>query len=255
MPFKSKAQQRFMFAAESRGEVPKGTARRWAHHTPDIKSLPEKKHTKKAMLYVLVSKLQKRAALQKITDHLAKRADANAAPQTPQTGPMQPMQAGQPSSVAMAPRKSDDIAKNISQFGSTHRGRAAYERLAQYRRGAVRGYAAASQPDAKKRFQQALGKSGEVTDKECPGSKLRSKGKGRGLGFGKGKGPIGVPIVEKEAGSDQRIGTPFMDGFIRACIERDLSGEQMADILEKAAECSGTLGDEARGMIDRMLKL
>ncbi len=43
MPFKSKAQQRWMFAAEDRGEVPKGTAERWADHTPDMKELPEKK--------------------------------------------------------------------------------------------------------------------------------------------------------------------------------------------------------------------
>jgi len=43
VPFKSKAQQRFMFAAEARGDVPKGTAERWAHHTKDIKSLPERK--------------------------------------------------------------------------------------------------------------------------------------------------------------------------------------------------------------------
>lgn len=42
MPFKSKAQQRWMFAAESRGELPKGTAREWAHHTPNIKKLPER---------------------------------------------------------------------------------------------------------------------------------------------------------------------------------------------------------------------
>lgn len=41
MPFKSKAQQRFMFAAESRGEVPKGTAKEWAHKTKSIKALPE----------------------------------------------------------------------------------------------------------------------------------------------------------------------------------------------------------------------
>jgi len=31
-----------MFAAESRGELPKGTAKRWARETPDIKKLPEK---------------------------------------------------------------------------------------------------------------------------------------------------------------------------------------------------------------------
>lgn len=52
MPFKSKAQQRWMFAAEARGELPKGTAREWADHTPNIKDLPErikKKKRKKAM--------------------------------------------------------------------------------------------------------------------------------------------------------------------------------------------------------------
>lgn len=49
MPFKSKAQQRFMFAAEERGDVEKGTAKEWAHKTKDIKHLPEKvKHKKTA---------------------------------------------------------------------------------------------------------------------------------------------------------------------------------------------------------------
>lgn len=42
MPFRSKRQQRFMFAAEARGELAPGTARRWAHHTRDLKHLPEK---------------------------------------------------------------------------------------------------------------------------------------------------------------------------------------------------------------------
>lgn len=50
MPFQSKSQQRYMFAAESRGDLPKGTARRWAHHTPDMKALPEKKDEKKAAM-------------------------------------------------------------------------------------------------------------------------------------------------------------------------------------------------------------
>jgi hypothetical protein len=48
MPFKSKAQQRFMFAAEERGDVPKGTAREWAHKTKSIKKLPERVHHKKS---------------------------------------------------------------------------------------------------------------------------------------------------------------------------------------------------------------
>lgn len=42
MPFKSKKQARFMFSAEARGEVPKGTAERFASETPSIKRLPEK---------------------------------------------------------------------------------------------------------------------------------------------------------------------------------------------------------------------
>lgn len=43
MPFKSKAQRRWMFAAEARGEVPKGTARRWARETKkQHKKLPER---------------------------------------------------------------------------------------------------------------------------------------------------------------------------------------------------------------------
>ena len=42
MPFKSKAQQRFMFAAQARGDLPKGTAEEWARATPNIKSLPQR---------------------------------------------------------------------------------------------------------------------------------------------------------------------------------------------------------------------
>jgi len=46
MPFKSKAQMRWMFAAEERGEIPKGTAKRWAEHTKNIDKLPERKRKK-----------------------------------------------------------------------------------------------------------------------------------------------------------------------------------------------------------------
>jgi hypothetical protein len=41
MPFKSKAQQRFMFA-----KMPK-VAKRWAKHTPSIKRLPKRKGKKR----------------------------------------------------------------------------------------------------------------------------------------------------------------------------------------------------------------
>ncbi len=46
MPFKSKAQMRLFFAKESRGELPKGTARRFAHETKSISKLPERKKKK-----------------------------------------------------------------------------------------------------------------------------------------------------------------------------------------------------------------
>ena len=57
MPFKSKAQQRFMFAAEDRGEVPEGTAKRWADHTPDLKKLPEKKGNSQKLAVLFAEKI------------------------------------------------------------------------------------------------------------------------------------------------------------------------------------------------------
>lgn len=45
-PFKSKKQMRKFFAMENRGELPKGTAKRWAKETPNIKKLPLRKKKK-----------------------------------------------------------------------------------------------------------------------------------------------------------------------------------------------------------------
>jgi hypothetical protein len=47
MPYKSKAQQRLFFAKEARGELPKGTAKKWAHETKNIKALPNRKKKRK----------------------------------------------------------------------------------------------------------------------------------------------------------------------------------------------------------------
>lgn len=41
VPYKSKSQERLFFAKEARGELPKGTAKEWAHKTKNIKKLPE----------------------------------------------------------------------------------------------------------------------------------------------------------------------------------------------------------------------
>jgi hypothetical protein len=43
MPYESKSQMKKFFAMEDRGELPEGTAREWAHHTPHLKKLPEHK--------------------------------------------------------------------------------------------------------------------------------------------------------------------------------------------------------------------
>ena len=47
MPFKSKAQRKFMYVAEARGNVPKGTAKRWERDTPKGKKLPARKRKSK----------------------------------------------------------------------------------------------------------------------------------------------------------------------------------------------------------------
>lgn len=46
MPFKSKAQMRAAFGGYL-GDEMKSRARKWAHETPDLKSLPERKSDKK----------------------------------------------------------------------------------------------------------------------------------------------------------------------------------------------------------------
>ena len=45
MPLKSKAQMRFLFAAQKRGEIPEGTAEKFVKETPQakLKRLPEYK--------------------------------------------------------------------------------------------------------------------------------------------------------------------------------------------------------------------
>ena len=51
MPFKSKAQQRWMYAAEDRGEVPEGTAEEWSDET-DFDEIPEKVKKKEKRAHV-----------------------------------------------------------------------------------------------------------------------------------------------------------------------------------------------------------
>lgn len=77
-----------MFAAEARGDVAKGTAKRWAAHTPNMKKLPERKTDdaeKKAFVSEFVLACARRgitapadvaAAAEKFAAELEKRAGA-----------------------------------------------------------------------------------------------------------------------------------------------------------------------------------
>jgi superfamily II DNA or RNA helicase len=71
-PFKSDAQRKWMFAAEDRGEVPKGTADRWAKHTKNIKKLPE--YVKKANIDNIFLKFAKQINL-KLLQHQQEAVD------------------------------------------------------------------------------------------------------------------------------------------------------------------------------------
>jgi hypothetical protein len=65
VPFKSKAQQRFMFAAEERGDVKKGTAKKWAEHTKNIKRLPE--HVKEGSLKLIVQSISNPESIKRLS--------------------------------------------------------------------------------------------------------------------------------------------------------------------------------------------
>lgn len=48
MPFQSKAQMRWMYSAERRNELPRGTAARWSKETPSFSALPQYKRDPQA---------------------------------------------------------------------------------------------------------------------------------------------------------------------------------------------------------------
>lgn len=81
MPFKSKSQQRWMFAAEADNKLPKGTAKRWAHHTKNIKDLPEKvePEEKQGSVMNTIQKIAAIAAERNLVEKLA--SDTNITPE------------------------------------------------------------------------------------------------------------------------------------------------------------------------------
>lgn len=67
MPWKSQAQRKWMYAAEARGELPKGTSDSWAKETPNVEKLPERVGKKKNLLkHKKVKELAKKASVKRL---------------------------------------------------------------------------------------------------------------------------------------------------------------------------------------------
>jgi hypothetical protein len=79
VPYKSKAQMKKFFVMEREGELPKGTAEEWAHHTKDLKSLPEHVSEKKGFAMTLLTTLAAAAADRNLVEKLAE--DSGFAPE------------------------------------------------------------------------------------------------------------------------------------------------------------------------------
>lgn len=97
MPYKSKSQVRAFFAKENSGELPKGTSERWAHHTPDIKALPEK--------------------VKKTASEIAECVLKSAATRSPSGGGPAPQQMSGPQTSALMPNQLQDNISGGSPMG------------------------------------------------------------------------------------------------------------------------------------------
>jgi len=60
---------------------------------------------------------------------------------------------------------------------------------------------------------------------------------------------------EEPKTAEVRIGTGFTDGFLKCCLDKGLTGEQVADMLEKGAELKDRTGSECRGLLERAAQL
>jgi hypothetical protein len=92
------------------------------------------------------------------------------------------------------------------------------------------------------------------------------EGAGRGALYGAGAGALFGPLggaagyfgrgkneEEKKVASNERLGTPFTDGFLSFCIKHKLDGEKVAEMIEKGAALEGKTGQECKGFLDRVL--
>lgn len=67
--------------------------------------------------------------------------------------------------------------------------------------------------------------------------------------------PKDKKLPERKKESEVRLGTAFTDGFLKFCLDQGLTGDQVADMLEKGAEQNSRTGSECRGLLDRIAEL
>ena len=242
MPFKSKAQRGYMFA-----NMPE-MAKRWAHHTPKGKKLPEHVHHKKGGLLSsftkdaglgdklqglaanvgrMTSQMSKKVGIPEVSDWIGRAHEDMTSGIAPTTldvlksffkqSPSPEVQAAAVSALKAKP----DFYKGVAK--------AMQSREAAVGRTAIgAGTAAIAAPVLHNAF----------TDSQLPQETSLDTGKG---------GP-----ADESQKTSEFLGTPFTDGFLQCCLDAKLSGEQVANVLEKAAAGKDRPGEECRGFIQRM---
>ena len=71
--------------------------------------------------------------------------------------------------------------------------------------------------------------------------------------YGLGRMLFGGGGEEGKTASDERLGSPFTDGFLTYCINNKLQGEKVAEMIEKGAALEDRTGKECKAFLDKVL--
>ena len=232
MPFKSEAQRGYMFA-----NMPE-MAKRWAAHTPKGKKLPKHVHHKKGGLLSSLSEKDAGVFHDVLTNF--GRMTANTAKHVGMPGLKNWTQGagedvkGNATGLVAAIRKlfpgvpADPGKIDVSDLKNN------LNKAIEAREHAL-GSAAAG--------VGAIGVGAPVLYNAFTNTDLPQE---TSLNTGKGD------TSDEGTKVSECIGTPFTDGFLQCCLDKKLSGEQVATLLEKGAELKDRTGEECRGLIERM---
>ena len=235
MPFRSKRQVKKFFAMEARHELPKGTAERWAHHTKEIKSLPETAHKKESAAY----RMGEQVALSKKAGPMAWLGRKAIMPAV--KGMAKPVEwaLGKLPGKAMA-----GAAESVGGYRAGL-GKAMLEPA----EGLFKGKGKAEALEKFIGHQKMYGGIGTAAvGIPALATILAAVSHGRRR---KAEEALKAEMAAGEAKEGQ-LGTPFMDGFLIQCAEAGLNEKQTADAIEKAAQAEGVVGKECKAFLERL---